>query len=1235
MEFTGERYVPAEQGKVRLEHYHRYATVGELAAGKQVLDVACGEGYGSSILARVAARVTGVDIDAEAVLHAQGTYGTASNLSFLQGSVTALAFADASFDLVVSFETIEHLAEQEQMLAEIRRVLRPDGILVISSPNRPVYSEESREHNEFHVKELDFAEFDTLLKAQFPAVCYYGQRMMMGSVIASLQGDQAFYHAWRDDGSSFKAGTANLNDAVYYVAICATGDHSLPKFPPSVAFPQSLDLVKHYVGFAKWAQALDIVIAERDTRVDRLDQDNTALRTQIVQYQELFASQHDSTAAVDTRELLPRAFSETAPDARAELQVLAQKCVERDHFIAMQHTVLNDRREQIKALNDALTGSIQVQNFLAQRLSEHEKIIQRDSTILSDQSSEITRLNNTVADLTSQNLSHDAARAQALTRASEQQAVLEKQLHEHAAQIARLDEEVVKRGQWGIGLDEKLNEATNALQAFKTSTSWRVTRPMRELKLVSTDPKRQIRRYTRAALRLSKKLFQTLPIAPQKKVLIRRSVAKTMPQLLILSGSPAASIPQLALTPVDAVAAAATRHHLLDHVSTIVLPTSSKPLVSVIIPIYGKIDYTVQCLASIAANPPKLAFEVIVVDDCSPDNSVEILQQVKGLRLLRNQANQGFIRSCNAGAGAASGSYLCFLNNDTEVFPDWLEELLRTFTEFPGTGLVGSKLIYPDGRLQEAGGIIWQDGSAWNFGRFQDPLLPVYNYAREVDYCSGASIMVPAALFSELGGFDEHYLPAYCEDADLALQIRDRGYRVIYQPASTVIHHEGITSGTDTMQGAKAYQVANTVKLYERWKDRLSRYQPNGVDVDGAKDRRAKYRVLVLDHCTPAPDEDAGSINAFNIMLLLREMDCQITFIPEDNFCFMPKHTLALQRIGVEVLYAPQVTSVEKHLREYGGRYDVVLLIRPGVAERNLDAVRQFCSKAKTIFHTVDLHFLRMTREAAIKNSADISAAAAEMKNRELSLIAATDVTTVVSRTELELLTACMPARRIRLLPFSQDIPGTASGFSSRRDIMFVGGYQHAPNVDAVHFFVEEVMPLLREMLPGVRFHAVGSKPPREILELASADVIIAGYVENLNAMMDTVRISVAPLRFGAGVKGKISSALASGLPVVATTLAAEGMSLTGDLNILLADDAPGLASAIATLYNDEALWGKLSQAGLAFAEHTLGTTNAWEALAGVMQDIGVPVLKGRWPLTTFTSMTFDCRANRAGEPSV
>lgn len=271
MEFTGERYIPTEQGRIRLEHYHRYAMVLDVVKEKDVLDVACGEGYGSSCMADVARSVVGVDISDEAVQHASSSYKK-PNLAFRQGSATALDFAEASFDVVVSFETIEHLAEQAQMLAEIRRVLRPNGVLVISSPNRPIYSEEIGEPNEFHVKELDFNEFDALLRTQFPNIQYFGQRMLMGSVIQPLEGGQSSFRAWHDDGNDLKPNAGHLAEPVYFVAVCGIHRVDLPSIDTSVLYPDKLDLVKHYVGFAKWAQTLDRIVAERDGQIANLNQ---------------------------------------------------------------------------------------------------------------------------------------------------------------------------------------------------------------------------------------------------------------------------------------------------------------------------------------------------------------------------------------------------------------------------------------------------------------------------------------------------------------------------------------------------------------------------------------------------------------------------------------------------------------------------------------------------------------------------------------------------------------------------------------------------------------------------------------------------------------------------------------------------------------------------------------------------------------------------------------------------
>jgi len=650
------------------------------------------------------------------------------------------------------------------------------------------------------------------------------------------------------------------------------------------------------------------------------------------------------------------------------------------------------------------------------------------------------------------------------------------------------------------------------------------------------------------------------------------------------------------------------------------LPGHAHPVVSVLIPVYGKVEYTLACLQSIANNPPQAPFEVIVVDDASPDGSAQVLQRIQNLRLIRNRVNLGFLRSCNHGASSAKGEYLLFLNNDTQVQAGWLDELLATFTAFPGCGLAGSKLLYPDGTLQEAGGIIWQDGSAWNYGHGQDPALPHFNYAREVDYVSGAAIMVPTALFSQLGGFDEIYAPAYCEDADLALKIRDLGLSVIYQPLSQVVHFEGVTSGTDTRQGVKANQVRNSHTLHQRWQSRLAKHRPNGQAPSEEKDRAHTARVLVIEHCTPTPNQDAGSVTVYNLLLLLREMQFQVTFIPEDNFLYLPEYTPALQRMGIEVLYAPYVTSVEQHLKEEGARYDLAFLFRPGVVERHVQALRQHSPQAKVLYHTVDLHYLRMSREAQLQADSTKQQAAQVMQQREFAAIRAADASIVHSTVEFDILRPQLPQAALHVFPLILEVQSNAAPLSKRRDIVFVGGYQHTPNVDAVHYFVAEVMPLLRKQLPGVCFYAVGSKPPPDIQALAAEDVIITGFVEALTPLLDNMRVSVAPLRYGAGIKGKIGTAMAVGLPVVGTALAAEGMSLTHGDNILIADEVQAFADAVTKVYQDPDVWHTLSQNGLAFADQAWGSDAAWSILNTILQSLGMHPVRRATPLRLYSS---------------
>ena len=200
-----------------------------------------------------------------------------------------------------------------------------------------------------------------------------------------------------------------------------------------------------------------------------------------------------------------------------------------------------------------------------------------------------------------------------------------------------------------------------------------------------------------------------------------------------------------------------------------------EPLVSIVIPAYNQFDYTYKCLKSILNNSGKVSYEVIIADDNSNDFTMQMEERIHNIIKVRNRENLRFLLNCNNAAKYAKGKYVLFLNNDTQVQENWLEPLVDLMEKDVSAGLVVSKLVYADGWLQEAGGIMWKDASAWNYGNRKKPEDAEYNYVKEVDYISGACIMIRKELWEKIGGFDERFAPAYYEDADLAFEVRKHG----------------------------------------------------------------------------------------------------------------------------------------------------------------------------------------------------------------------------------------------------------------------------------------------------------------------------------------------------------------------------------------------------------------------------------------------------------------------------
>ena len=318
----------------------------------------------------------------------------------------------------------------------------------------------------------------------------------------------------------------------------------------------------------------------------------------------------------------------------------------------------------------------------------------------------------------------------------------------------------------------------------------------------------------------------------------------------------------------------------------------------------------------------------------------------------------------------------------------------------------------------------------------------------------------------------------------------------------------------------------------------------------------------------------------FQILKLLRELDHRVTFIP-DNLANISPYAGELQKRGIKVLYHPYVGKVRDYLISHGSEFDVVVLSRCHFARKHIADVRLYAPQSRIIFDTVDLHFIREAGEAHVTGDSEIQRKAQETEQLEYELIDEADETWVVSSSEQHLLQEKWPGKSIQVVSNIVDVPGSKAPFALRRDWLFIGSFQHTPNVDAVLFFVQKIYPLVRFRLPDAKFYIIGDKAPAEVVSLADDKIVITGLQKDARPFFDSIKLSVAPLRFGAGVKGKINQSMGLGVPVVATSVAVEGTELRNGEDILVADEPEAFASALITLYESEELWNRLSENGL------------------------------------------------------
>lgn len=1073
IEWTGERCVPwAPDVQVVYEHFHRYMWAAGVVRGRRMLDLGSGEGFGAAILAESAAQVVGVDVDERTVEHSRLNYA-AENLEFRVGTALDLSdFEAGSFGAVVAFEIIEHVQDQEQVLGEVARLLAEDGILVMSTPDRRLYTEVTGQHNPFHEQELGLEEFHELLGSKFPYIASWGQRTITGSHLNAIDGRR------HDNRSPIQPD--------FYIE--RAGDEWRQAGDPAALYVVALASKTQLPEFASTSTLADCGL------------------------ELMRAKEHDTVIAASERD--------EALHLNGELSAtLEHEHAQREHERAQHDRELRDRDTQMS-----------------------EELNQRDLDILRGQDD----------------------------------------LLQLRAELVSRDAELVSR-------DAELAAARQLNRRTEESVTWQA--------------------FQRARGRLYSAIGETSLFARSLRLSLR------------LVGRVMIKRPK----PVGPATGADEGQHVgasEDTPTTVIsMPEYEDPKVSLIIPLYSRADLTLACLGSIRENTTHASYEVILVDDAADDETKRLLDGVSGAKIVHNEKNLGYLRSMNRGASLARGRWLVLFNNDTEVTRGWLGAMLACAESAEDVGVVTPKFVYPDGSLNEAGGIIWRDGTGVNYGRGDVPDHFQYEYRRETDYGSAAALMVSADLWKSAGGFDERYLPMYYEDTDLCFEARERGLRVLYEPEAVVVHIEGATAGTDAESGHKRYQERNRSKFVAKWRHRLEseHMRPAPTNLRVAANRHRGPHVLVVDHRVPMWNHDSGSLRMLSIMQALLQLGARVTFMP-DNLTPTETYTRALQRMGIEVLYGQLHVNAE--LATIGPRLDLAILSRPHTTSRWLDTVREYAPAATVVYDTVDLHWLREARRSAPGGSSpEVNAAsngavdplwpkAEALRQIELALIRATDMTLVVSDSERAQVERDVPGANVLVVPNAHDIESFVRPPENRSGIIFVGGFEHPPNTGAAISLVKEVMPAVWRELGDVQVTIVGPHPPPEVQALAGPLVDVTGWIEDLKPLLNHAKLMVAPLRYGAGLKGKVTQALAVGLPVVTTPIGAEGIDGANEC-ILVAEDSQALAAHVIRAYRDDELWRRLSCAGQEFIAEHCSTAVVPGRLSELLKGVSAKIIPG------------------------
>lgn len=702
-------------------------------------------------------------------------------------------------------------------------------------------------------------------------------------------------------------------------------------------------------------------------------------------------------------------------------------------------------------------------------------------------------------------------------------------------------------------LEQQLADRDHFISELLASSSWKLTRPLRSLH-ARLSRIFGARTSSNSPLEVAPGIVSTTELAESKDALAR--MARAGLKAFLASGS------------------------------ELILPSAADPELSIVLVLYNRAEFTLRCLLSLMKNAPSSS-ETILVDNASQDETSDLLHQVRGARIIRNQGNVHFILGANQGVAAAHGKYLLFLNNDSEVLTGSIASALNTMKSADDIGAVGGKLILPDGTLQEAGSIVWQNGSCMAYGRGEDPFAGAYMFRRDVDFCSAAFLLTKRDAFLKFDGFDEAFKPAYYEDADYCLKLGKSGHRVVYDPGAVVIHYE--FGSSESNEEAIQLQIHNREVFVNKHGEQLKTQQTSGQYLQGRSVRKPFQRILYIDDRVPHPSRGSGFPRAYAILNGLVRLDCFVTLYPMSYINEDWSSVYSDVPREVEVILGFGRSFLESFMEQRTGYYETILVSRP----QNMEIVQRLRKKRPELFNRIRLIYdaealfsIRAMAERRLKGEEFSEKETGEMLRNEMKVTAGADLVLTASEQERGLWMKS-EAGKIEVLAHAVEVnPGDMS-FEAREGFLFVGTIHDdvSPNADAVRWFITEIFPRIQEKLGAhAQFTVAGMNHSEKLLELAApaARITFTGFREDLTEDYAKARVFVAPSRIAAGLPLKVVEAAAYGLPVVGTSILGSQLAWTDGKEILLADSAGTFAEKCLQLYQDGSLWSRLRGNALA-----------------------------------------------------